>query len=768
MKIFFNKHWTIKIVILSLFFLGIGASPLQAQTDIDLNACDPTPVVLQSQVAGVPITGIPTINVVHVSGGSLSISVQTVDFVSPFAANVCTAPCPNPLVFNGIQIAVSGASVTISGTPDASLAGVTIGFTLRGQDGTNPDCERTYSFAITRRPIDLVMVLDKSGSMNALVTGGTQTRWDALKAGVNQFLANYQPQLLSSGGAEGDQMGIRMFSSTDVAPVNAPFNVNQTIPVTPGSVLFSILDGDSPGGSTAMGAGLTTATSFLFPGGADNGHKKAILLFTDGQQNVAPLVVAAPGSNPTVSGTDITNSDQVEIHTIGLGVAGSATQTLYNIAHESGVAPNNGITNIADNSSSTPPDLNLSSYLMSITTQLLSGSSPQHVGIRRDRFQLIGSLFGAEEQFEVSKGIDHIFVNFVSAVSNEARIGSIQKNGQAINLSDTSSVLAKRGPGWQTYRISVAAIQKKIPSFTSDGTWQVNMVSFAQQAAPYVLSLTVDDHHTKMIGRTTQTKELVVGDALPLSVQFSKRSGHVEDATVMAIIGKPKDDLGDLLARTKADVKIDTAADADNPGTQKLLELLKDSAFLQKLLDSNHAVNLTWDASKQAYVGEFNQLDVSGVYQVAYLISTTDTALGEIKRYAEESVYVRFPEVNLDSSQVVLTATQNGGTLTFRPIAVNGKFIGPGWGNAIKIDGAGTKITHVVDNLDGSYTVTIEGDLSEDVTVSIGTATIYTGALEDMVKGSDSGTDIWQQWWFWLIVIVILLVLILLFRKKNP
>lgn len=648
--------------------------------------------------------------------------------------------------------------------PGINAKDLTINFTLQAGSG----CTRNYTIHITRKPIDLMLVLDKSGSMNSVVTGGTDTRWEALKSGVDEFLSNYQPLLLATGGATGDQMGIRMFSSTDAAPVNAPFNVPNFIPVTPTSILASILDGDSPGGSTAMGSGLITAVDFLFPGGADNGHKKSILLFTDGQQNVAPDVVAAPGSNPTVSGTDITHGDQIQIHTIGLGVPGAATQTLYNIAHESGVAPNIGISNIANNSSTTPPDLNLSSYLTGISNQLLSGSTPQYVDIRRDNFKLAGERFVADDSFTVSKNIAKIFINFICAVTNEARVIRIEKDGQTMNLSDTSYVISKRGRGWETFIISVAGIKKQIPTFTSDGNWKVTAFTGSQSAAPYILSLTVDDHNSEMRGRTTQTKELLVGDNLPLSIDFTKSGAPITNANAIALIAKPGEDLGDLLARTNVDIKIDTNPDADNPGSQKLQELLKDSAFLQKLLDSNHAVNLTYDPGQKKYVGEFTELDVSGVYQVAYIVSATDTSLGEIKRYAEESVYIRFPDIDLDKSAVTLVTTQNGiSTLTFRPIANNGKFIGPGWGNAIKIDGTNTKITNVVDHLDGSYTLTVEGSLTDNVTLSIGTAEVYKGKLENIGKDS-TGTDIWKQWWFWLIVIVIILLIWFLLRKKNP
>ena len=520
-----------------------------------------------------------------------------------------------------------------------------------------------------------------------------------------------------------------------------------------------------------MGPALLTARNFLFPGGTDNGHKKAMLLFTDGEQNVPPNVVVTSGSHPTVSGTDITNGGKIQIHTIGLGVAGSATQTLYNIAHESGVAPQLGISNIANNISTTPPDLNLASYLLQISNQLYAGSTPQFVDVKRDNFKMYGTRFGAIDSFTVSKKVNTIFINFMTSVTNEARVSSITKDGQALYLNDSSVVKSIRGSGWQTFIISVANLKKRIPSFTSDGNWKVTVITGSQRSAPYILSLTVDDHNTEMIGRTTQTKELVAGDALPLSIDFTKMGKPIVGATAFAIIAKPGDDLGDLLARANIKVPADTSADPGNPGEQKYEALLKDSSFIKKLLDSNHAVTLTYDAAQKKYVGEFNQLDVSGVYQIAYIVSDNDTTLGNIKRYAEESVYIRFPDIDADKSNIVVTAAGNITTITFRPIATNNKYVGPGWGSAIILKGTSDTnlINKVVDNGDGTYTLTVNGTLSGQGSLTVGGATVYQGNLQDLGKTQGgAGNPIWKEWWFWLILIVILIIIIgLVTRKKN-
>jgi hypothetical protein len=685
----------------------------------------------------------------------------------------------NPAAGSPLQLQAIGAGSPLSGTWTFSVIATATGEAPAAQD-----------FILTvRKPIDLMFILDNSGSMGINIDG-IDTRWTKLKSGVAQFLANYQPNLTPSGNASGDQMGIRMFNSTDAAPVNPPFNVNSFIPVTPSTNTANALGGDAPGGNTAMGAGLETGKTFLFPAGVDNGHKKVMLLFTDGEQNTPPPlgnVVANAGTNPSITGIDpdLTNGDKIQINTIGLGVAGSASQALYNIAHESGVPP--GIANIPTPASAPQLDpLNFPQALINISQQLLSGSSPQFVDVRRSKFKLIGEYYGAKESFTVSKKIDKIFINVISNPGDYVSLSRIEKDGKILSLYDSSYVKSKGGAGWQTFIISVSGVKKKIPAFTSDGNWVVTLSNESQSDAvsnksesttasngsenntAYIMSFTVDDHNSKMVGTTTQTKELVVGDKLPLSISLTKKGTPITNANAIAIIAKPGEDLGDLLARTTVSIKPDTGADPGSAGTQKYQQLLKDSAFVKKLLDSNHTVNLTYDASKKAYVGEFNQLDVSGVYQIAYIVSDNDASLGTIKRYAEESVYIRFPAIDLANSNIAVATVNNVTTITFRPIATNNKYVGPGWAGAIVLKGTGGEnmIGKIIDNGDGSYAITVKGALSGQGSLTVGGATVYQGNLGDLGKPEN---PIWKQWWLWLLFIILAIIIWITARKKkNP
>ena len=754
----------LKFLVILAIIIGTSSTGKSQVITLPVNVGDPCPAsnsdfTFPAQTAGAPIN-IPAITATGGPVGStISMTITTIDyFAFGFPNNHC-GPCTAPVApIYGITFGGIGTpSITLTTSPNIAnnAGGITINFTVRAEAG-GVVCTRNYAIPINRRSVDLMLVLDKSGSMSAAAGGGT--RWTNLTAGVDNFFNNYKPLVLA-----GDQAGVHMFSSTDGPPANAasPFHPGGLIPITTTTVTNNILSGDSPGGSTGMGNGLLSAKNFLLPAGPDNGHVKGIILFTDGQQNVPlPPVVVAAGSNPTVGGADLSPSDRVQIHTIGLGVPGPATQTLFHIANETG-----GTSNIVDANPGTAPDLNLTATFTSIRNRLLAGSSPQYVDIRRNRFQVSGNTSGCSESFTVNKFIDKILINYITDIRNESRIIEIEKDGVKLNLSDSSYVRSFIGQGHHTWSVNVTAAKLKIPGFVSEGTWIVRARNGASNStSPYIMSFTVDDHNSTMTGSITTAKELIVGDRLPISIDFTKLNNPITGASVVAIV-LSRADLGDLLARTDHDMKFNSDPDADNVGIQKYLELLKDSLFANKLLTSNNVVNLTFDAGTKMYVGEYAGLDASGTYKVIYQASVNDPDLGEIKRYQEEDIYVHFPAVDLAKSNVTLTTSGDTTFINIMPTCINNKRVGPGWQDGIRLTSSAATIQHITDHADGSYTIAILGDINTPGKLSIGGQTIYDGKLSDIDKGSG---EFWKQWWFWLLIILILLILFFIFRKKKP
>src|SRR5882757_8390851 len=78
----------------------------------------------------------------------------------------------------------------IHGTPDPATAGKDFGFTVQVSNNTSGFDERAFVIHIIRLPIDLMIVLDKSGSMSSSFDGSNGSapvgsrRWDGLATGV--------------------------------------------------------------------------------------------------------------------------------------------------------------------------------------------------------------------------------------------------------------------------------------------------------------------------------------------------------------------------------------------------------------------------------------------------------------------------------------------------------------------------------------------------------------------------------------------------------
>jgi hypothetical protein len=167
-------------------------------------------------------------------------------------------------------------------------------------DGSAPQPLDVYiqlQGAVLNRPINYLLTLDKSGSMQQVVTPSTQTRLDLLKAASHFFI-----DLLNDRGNSADQAAIVAFNSgasllTGLGPVDR-------------SELVTGIVGMIAAGRTAVGQGLQLADSEA--GSPPSGGKNVIILFTDGQENVGPPWMAR--GTPIVS-----YSNNPEVHTIGMG-----------------------------------------------------------------------------------------------------------------------------------------------------------------------------------------------------------------------------------------------------------------------------------------------------------------------------------------------------------------------------------------------------------------------------------------------------------------
>ena len=150
-------------------------------------------------------------------------------------------------------------------------------------DGTNDSNIATTTVSFKRRPVDLALVLDTSGSMDVL--SGSDSRLEILKNAVTVFL-----NTMNDFDEGDDRLG------------TVYFNTGVTTFPTGGFVLQDFgdeyvahtanIESQSAGGWTALGAGLQTALQGLESSTSTiPNRKRALIVFTDGAQNTIPMLM---------------------------------------------------------------------------------------------------------------------------------------------------------------------------------------------------------------------------------------------------------------------------------------------------------------------------------------------------------------------------------------------------------------------------------------------------------------------------------------------
>jgi len=270
-----------------------------------------------------------------------------------------------------------------------------------------------------------------------------------------------------------------------------------------------------------------------------------------------------------------------------------------------------------------------------------------------------------------------------------------------------------------------------------------------------------------------------VNDDFPISFNIDWLSHPVKNIKVEAIVLRPGEDLGDLLARNSNNVQVSNAQDAGSPGAQKYNHLWDtDSTFRNKLMKSENLVMLTL-AGNGKYEGVFKGLTVSGLYRIVYHITGTDSAAGAVQRTISESFYTSFAGIDLRRSGITISMANSQLIMKCRPVTADPKhyFVGPAMGNAFTVSNPGITISRVEDHQDGSYTITFGGNVNDTTTLLLLGQKIYTGKLADAGKSGGSSfigkIHDWLKsvglpgWSLWAILFLLLLILLYLLKRKK-
>ena len=592
---------------------------------------------------------------------------------------------------------------------------------------------------------------------------------------------------------DGDRLGITYFS-TNITPPPVSY-CDDFVPFSNiWTDLQQELDGlPNPTGLTAMAAGLKNAQEKL----SDANKARSILLFTDGVQNPPAsddLWVNEDGQgyedrhgNPDAT----TFPEGIKIFTIGITTpSGRYNTTLQNLALN-----NRGSYNITESGETFSfqggvSGGELSSEFTNNFVDMLSEFSPQIVG--RTVTQLTpDTALKTLQTFPLNRRVDKLLLEFVFDRNLATpELEQIRKHIRI--LKDGVPVNQYVRPSWvgnstNTLLLTIdfnAHFYERESAFystygggrvTSEGDWSIQLADVSNLRINHCgLTVLADDHRLHMRGSYGDVGPKV-NDVLPLSLTLDWLSHPIEDATVEAIILRPGEDLGDLLANHPSKVEVSDGDDADLPGTQKFEHLwATDSAFREQLKKTENLVVLNHTENGN-YEGSFNGLNVAGVYQLVFQISGDHPDAGRYQRMLSRSFYTSFSSVDISQSAVSIQLVEGQLIMLIKPKTSYGKFVGPAMGDAFSVSNPNIQISNVVDHQDGSYTITFTGDIGAATTFQLLGQDIYTGKLENVGKPTsiiDRITD-WLEsiglpaWTIWILLLLIILILWFIFRKKK-
>lgn len=708
--------------------------------------------------------------------------------VGPTSALVWDVQPPAGQTFPGLglsaaMVAADHTLFEIRGVPKAS-GNFTISVTVRGGAGTTipcpPMCTAPTSCNTTTNsatlvggvqmhlhvPVDVMLVLDVSGSMNQLVPSGTaappsMTKWAVLKEAVKAFLEAYQ-----AIGECNYKIGATYFDGS-----RHDFSGGALVPLSNIGALIADLDTKFPGTMTCLGGGILAGYQ-AFTTDRFNRH---MLIFTDGIQNMEPMV-----DNALMSGSYMVINDynirpdgtgfpappldlklpakRFDPHTIAIG-DNAVTGLLQNIA----LAPNdgapdhdyNGAYYASDETLNLIPDLH--AHFTNTFVQMLLAFSPQLIDIRKIN---VGTSATATKLL-VNASADKVLIR---VVGNPERLGEariqIGKDGK-----DLSSLVRTGGRTYKSFFIDTKLIQRyNIPIH---GIYNVRITG---PAGEYLVTCLVDDEEleaTASLGNSTYAP----GDSIHLEGLLRYDTLPIANATKATVwIAKPGQDVNDLFAKAgQIDIPGNFPGEKDNdPGQSKYEALIAlDPTFVAALQPLNDSINLI-NKSNGQYTAAFGDTKESGVYNFVFRFAGNDSITGPYERFILKSTVVDFGLS--DHVKTIFQIISKAGLSYFHLIPKN-KFdhlLGPNRLGQINLVVNGEKIK-LTDNLDGSYEAPVPAfpifTPDPKVEVDIKGDPFYNDDYSD-IPGSD--VSFWAKYRLWIIILLfVILILFLILRRRQ-
>ncbi|HVE69770.1 MAG TPA: hypothetical protein VNI54_00270 [Thermoanaerobaculia bacterium] len=569
-------------------------------------------------------------------------------------------------------------------------------------DGVAPALDAEFG---GRHPLDVVIVLDKSGSMTELPPGADTgaTKAEILRSAMKTFVATWSEMDFTFVN---DRIGIVFFSGTAL---------NQSQPGgDPPSAFFlrrgvyaegaehdwfplrANIDTLAPGGSTSVGAGINSGMQAW---AADPDHDLSMLVVTDGKQNTAPQITVSGGFltlTPVASFPAELRQRFVPIQSIGFGTPGAVDgELLTKLALET-----SGVSYISVNAT------DMFDTLAMTLVSILKGNTAA-LALRHN--DVLTTKIPDAQPVLIDRSVKRaVFsVQWAPPLANALDLEVFRPDGS----------LAKPDSGTKTPQSSLQSFD--IDKANDIGTWRVRVKraktltsAAVARRVPYTLhTYFVEDDLDFHI--TIDPKQPSTGDVITVRAQVSyagKPLANLPDGSITVRVQRPSEGLGTILHNLRGQEGGATTigGDAVSPLDLKVSRLPR--GVLKRVIPADVETLTLRHEANGIYTATFDGTSVPGQYGFETVLQWDHRRTGALRREERLETTVRVRPDPFMSEIVVSPNVRGVVTVSVTPRDRFGNFLGPGYTSRIsaKLASAGRLDPRPADrSLTGTYVFTI-------------------------------------------------------------
>ena len=416
-----------------------------------------------------------------------------------------------------------------------------------------------------RDPIDVALVLDKSGSMGDPACGGCEDKIVVLQDAAELFIQTWQAlsDVDDRIAAVFFDSGVELFSDSGASLVGL---------AGLGDDVISYIRSRTDGGATAMGGGTQTAINLL----TDTSRPRSLIVFTDGMQNRDPMIelqsgvyeirntgITGSGVSPTTPPTQLNSALDITVNTIGVGVTSAFETELSAIS--------GGTSGL--HKSTTNADADLRRFYIEQLVDALRDASPQLIDYR-----YVGS--GSAGAFRINPGTKKVVFSISWDRRDAERLPiSIFLDGQNVTKLARERL---RGDFYEVISFTPAAGQRDGGVMQSlDGEW-ILRVSGAGNVPFEVAALA--DHGELDYEFEAAPGVIRAGESTVLASEVGLRGLPYGDGMEVRVeIAVPRTSLASALATTPKPSRLDPRDDETLAEAKLRYLLLQDPGFSKRI-----------------------------------------------------------------------------------------------------------------------------------------------------------------------------------------